>query len=907
MNEELRIVIRAITEQAKKEIAKVKKELNDLAGTREGTEQVAEAIESVGKKAAIAAAGITALVAGLVKLGNESLNIEKTYNRLESGFASVGQTAEQAHTVFKGLYRFLGEEDTALEAANLLAQLTGEMEHQEEWITILQGAYAKFPSSLPIESLIEATNETVKNGVVTGALADALNWVGVNEDAVNAKLETLNSTTEREVYLRELLTGLYEGSAIAYGKANEGIMNYYESQIILNETLASTSQYLVPLLTEFNYMAATLLQVLSPAIEFVVQVLIVLVRWISAAASAISSFFGGASSQVQNTTNSMNSFSTSVNKSSTGMNNLGKGLDGATKKAKELKKLTLGFDELNIVNPQSAAASGGASTGTGIGGTGANINVPTIDTSGWNLDAFELELEQVEEKMQGILVLAGVVGLAIGAWKVLDMITNPALNLSGIFKSIGGYALIISGALLLVKGYSDAWANGIDWGNMLTVIGGIAAIIGGLYITMGSFAAQIGLVAGGVALVILGVKDFIENGATLQNTILIIGGAIAIAVGLATAGVSVLVAAIVGVVTAIGAITAAILLEEPAIMSVKDAEEQLAAAKEATAEARWNNINAIDAAEAAQKRLEDAEKKAGITGKELNKQVEDGTIAYEDMTDAQKEVYKAYIDNENKQKALEESTKALTDAKKKETLASFDHQLALAKESGNYEDFKKSVVDAYKSGKISADEARDMIEKSMSEMSDASQQTFMKDLPNDLKNGLDPHKYESTGTKIKKWFSNLWTDIKKTFSDAGTAIANAVSKAFSSAINWVLEKAIKIINGFIGAINAAIGVINLIPGVSITKLSKLDVPKLAKGGVVNSATLAMFGEAGKEAVIPLENNTEWMDILAERINERNPAPSKIVLMLNEKELGWANINSINNITKQTGTLQLTLA
>jgi hypothetical protein len=69
----------------------------------------------------------------------------------------------------------------------------------------------------------------------------------------------------------------------------------------------------------------------------------------------------------------------------------------------------------------------------------------------------------------------------------------------------------------------------------------------------------------------------------------------------------------------------------------------------------------------------------------------------------------------------------------------------------------------------------------------------------------------------------------------------------------------------------------------------------------------MIGEAGKEAVIPLENNTEWMDALADRIAQRSAAPSKIVLTLDGKELGWANIHSINNITKQTGNLPLIIA
>ena len=82
---------------------------------------------------------------------------------------------------------------------------------------------------------------------------------------------------------------------------------------------------------------------------------------------------------------------------------------------------------------------------------------------------------------------------------------------------------------------------------------------------------------------------------------------------------------------------------------------------------------------------------------------------------------------------------------------------------------------------------------------------------------------------------------------------------------------------------------------------------MAKGGIVNSATLALFGEQGREAVVPLENNTEWMDVLANRIAERNSTPSKIVLMVDGKELGYASINSINGITKQTGKLQLALA
>lgn len=122
---------------------------------------------------------------------------------------------------------------------------------------------------------------------------------------------------------------------------------------------------------------------------------------------------------------------------------------------------------------------------------------------------------------------------------------------------------------------------------------------------------------------------------------------------------------------------------------------------------------------------------------------------------------------------------------------------------------------------------------------------------------------------VGSFFTGVWNTITSIFSKVGTAIGNAVSGAFKSAINWVLEKAIGLINGFIKTINGAIGIINKIPGVSIKKIGLIDVPKLAKGGIVNNpgrGVLATIGEAGAEAVLPLEKNTGWMDILAEKIN-----------------------------------------
>lgn len=157
---------------------------------------------------------------------------------------------------------------------------------------------------------------------------------------------------------------------------------------------------------------------------------------------------------------------------------------------------------------------------------------------------------------------------------------------------------------------------------------------------------------------------------------------------------------------------------------------------------------------------------------------------------------------------------------------------------------------------------------------------------------------------VGTFFTGVWDTIKGIFSKVGTSIASGVTGAVKGAINSVLSSVVSKINTFIGWINGAVDLINKIPGVSIGKIGRLSVPQLATGGIVTKSTFANIGERGREAVLPLENNTGWMDMLADRIAARNSAPTKVVLMLDGRELGWATINNINAITKQTGGIQL---
>lgn len=116
------------------------------------------------------------------------------------------------------------------------------------------------------------------------------------------------------------------------------------------------------------------------------------------------------------------------------------------------------------------------------------------------------------------------------------------------------------------------------------------------------------------------------------------------------------------------------------------------------------------------------------------------------------------------------------------------------------------------------------------------------------------------------FFRGVWDTIVSIFGSIGSSIGDAIGGAFKTVVNSIIGFAENTVNGFIRAINGAIGLINKIPGVNIGMVNELRIPRMATGGVVTQPTAALIGEAGAEAVMPLENNTEWIDKLASKIN-----------------------------------------
>jgi tape measure domain-containing protein len=121
---------------------------------------------------------------------------------------------------------------------------------------------------------------------------------------------------------------------------------------------------------------------------------------------------------------------------------------------------------------------------------------------------------------------------------------------------------------------------------------------------------------------------------------------------------------------------------------------------------------------------------------------------------------------------------------------------------------------------------------------------------------------------IKAKFNDAYTwfrdgpayKIKKALGGIKDAISGSVTGGFKAVYNTVAGY----INSLITAINKMVDKLNDLPMIGgIPHVGK--IPYLAKGGIVDSPTLAMVGERGKEAVMPLENNTGWISQLAGKI------------------------------------------
>lgn len=452
---------------------------------------------------------------------------------------------------------------------------------------------------------------------------------------------------------------------------------------------------------------------------------------------------------------------------------------GAVKAVKELKKQLAGFDEITMLNDQ---ADGG--TSGGVGGVG----IPSFDLSALSGKVPEW-LQWILDHKQEVLEILAAVAAGLLAWK---------MGLNAI-ASIG-IGLAIYGVIQAVKALLE-WIKDPTWKNFSKFLDGLSLAIIGV----------------GVAMVAMNATN-------------------------PTGWIVILIGTIVKLIGTIGDLIDANITNKAQILSVKDAEEQLKEAQDKLRDSTNEYISAVENSEQAHKDLINAEKKNKMSGEELYKLVQQGALDYKNMNSQQREVYNAYLKNKQAEEDLTTATQNLKDATKEETKASLENQLALSYEAGEYDDLKKSVIDAYNQGKISAEEARDYIERAMGQMNQTAQREFSQNIPGAIREGLNPDKYTNVFQRFKNRWNSFWGGLIKNI--------NLDLKANMGSYGG---------GGGNGGMRAKGGI--FYPSM---------LPKLAVGGIINQPGSgipyhgAIIGERGAEAVVPL-TDAQQMELLGSTI------------------------------------------
>jgi hypothetical protein len=263
--------------------------------------------------------------------------------------------------------------------------------------------------------------------------------------------------------------------------------------------------------------------------------------------------------------------------------------DSTKKAAKALKDYTMGFDELNIIDPTQG------SSGSGSGASAGNI-LGDVDLSGYDMfkNYVGTSIDEMKQKIKSMLPLIATVATALAAWKLTNLITDivDAISKMNALKSIVlGLGVFTVGIVLEITGIKDAIENGVNGKNFAEIVLGAligttgAAILGkgiarfivtgfgntavgaAIKAAGGSTAgaiigAAVGGIVTGIPMFVTGVYDAVKNGLNKLNGVLIplgstmtgagIGAIIGSLGGPIGTGIGALIGLIVGAMTDVG-------------------------------------------------------------------------------------------------------------------------------------------------------------------------------------------------------------------------------------------------------------------------------------------------------------------------------------------------------------------
>lgn len=368
------------------------------------------------------------------------------------------------------------------EVAAQIKEQEAILKEQDKIVESLDGKYAKITDKVIAQtSALDAAKQ--KAGELTEQITSASGATERMEAAAKKVSDSMNTFSKR-------VSGLFKRVLVfsLITRALQSLRTWLGKTIMKNDEARAAVARL----------KAALLTLAQPILQVVIPVFVKLVNILTQVVTAIAKFFGMLSGKSW----------ASQKSAAQGLNDEQKALEGVGAAAKDASKSMASFDEINQLTDNTASGAGGG------GGAASTEIAPDFSN-----------LDMAEDKLHDILGLVGAIAAGLLAWKIASLFTND-------LSKIWGIALAVAGAFALVYFWLDAWNNGIDLQNFLGMLAGLAALAVGLAIAFGPIAAGIALVVGGLAMLVVGIKDVIENGFNLVNTLTIIAGLLAAGIGI---------------------------------------------------------------------------------------------------------------------------------------------------------------------------------------------------------------------------------------------------------------------------------------------------------------------------------------------------------------------------------------
>lgn len=390
---------------------------------------------------------------------------------------------------------------------------------------------------------------------------------------------------------QELLALGFNKQVSSLSQADKAVLRYIaimkqtaNVQGNLAQTIQSPANQIKILKAQLDMLAKSVGSLLYPAMKSILPPLIAAVQLIREFVQWVAKLMG------------VKVVFTDFTKSADSVGGIGDAMDDTTdstkKAAKALKDYTMGFDELNIIDPTQG------SSGSGSGASAGNI-LGDVDLSGYDMfkqynEEFAKQIDAIKQKIKAMLPLIATVATAFAAWKLTNLITDivDAISKMNALKSIVlGLGVFTVGIVLEITGIKDAIENGVNGKNFAEIVLGAligttgAAILGkgiaqfivtgfgntavgaAIKAAGGSTAgaiigAAVGGVVTGIPMFVTGVYDAVKNGLNTLNGILIplgstmtgagIGAIIGSLGGPIGTGIGALIGLIVGGLTDVG-------------------------------------------------------------------------------------------------------------------------------------------------------------------------------------------------------------------------------------------------------------------------------------------------------------------------------------------------------------------